>query len=35
MNSIGLKPAQVGAHTGENAPAHARGVGFAQRTLGF
>jgi hypothetical protein len=29
MNSIGLKPVQVGPHTGESAPTRARGVGFA------
>jgi hypothetical protein len=35
MNSDGLKLAQTGPHTGESAPAHARGVHFAQRTLLF
>jgi hypothetical protein len=33
MNSDGLKPASVGPHTGESAPARARGVRFTQRTL--
>jgi hypothetical protein len=33
MNSDGLKLAQVGPCTGESAPARARGVYFAQRTL--
>jgi hypothetical protein len=32
MNSDGLKLAQFGPHTGESAPARARGVHFAQRT---
>jgi hypothetical protein len=35
VNSGGLKLARVGPHTGESAPAPARGVYFAQRTLAF
>jgi hypothetical protein len=35
VNSSGLKLARVGPHTGESAPARARGVYFAQRTLVF
>jgi hypothetical protein len=35
VNSGGLKLARVGPHTGESAPARARGVYFAQRTLAF
>jgi hypothetical protein len=35
MNSDGLKLAQTGPRTGESAPARARGVHFAQRTLLF
>jgi hypothetical protein len=33
VNSGELKLARVGPHTGESAPACARGVRFAQRTL--
>jgi hypothetical protein len=33
VNSTRLKLAQVSPRTGESAPAHARGVRFAQRTL--
>jgi hypothetical protein len=33
MNRDGLKLAQVGPQTGESAPARARAVRFAQRTL--
>jgi hypothetical protein len=33
VNSTRLKLAQAGPRTGENAPARARGVHFAQRTL--
>jgi hypothetical protein len=33
VNSGGLKLARVDPYTGESAPARARGVRFAQRTL--
>jgi hypothetical protein len=33
INNNGLKLAQVGPRTGESAPARARGVRFAQKTL--
>jgi hypothetical protein len=35
MNSSGPKPVQVGPTTGENAPAHARAVNFAEKSLVF
>jgi hypothetical protein len=35
MNSNRLKPARYGPRPGENAPARARGVSFAQRTPAF
>jgi hypothetical protein len=35
VNSGGLKLARVGPHTGEKAPARARGVRLTKRTLVF